>query len=172
MAEHYLTEIQLVQPQGPYFLLAHSFGGKVILEMAQKLHKQGQNIALLALLDSSSPEEKFIPLSPAEEHQRQEKFISQLPPWSREPGISPLIEVLYQAKRQYEAKPYPGKIVYFKAKEQGSRNTDIFIENWRKFAQGGLDCYEVSGDHWSMLEEPHVQELAQQIELCLAMNFS
>ncbi|MFB2939482.1 amino acid adenylation domain-containing protein [Aerosakkonemataceae cyanobacterium BLCC-F154] len=172
MAEHYLKEIQSVQPEGPYFLLAHSFGGKVILEMAHQLHKQGQNIALLALLDSSSPEQKFIPLSPAEEHKRKEKFISQLPPWSREPGISPLIEVLYQAKRRYEAKPYNGKVVYFKAKEQGSRNTDIFIENWRKLAKEGLDCYEVSGDHWSMLEEPHVQKLAKQIELCLAMNFS
>jgi aspartate racemase len=167
MAEHYLKEIQSVQPQGPYFLLAHSFGGKVIFEMAHKLHQQGQSIGLLALLDSSSPEEKFISLSPAEEQQRKEKFMSQLPSWSKEPGISPLIEVLYQAKRRYKAKPYPGKVVYFKAKEEQSRKTDLFIENWRKFAQEGLDCYEVSGDHWSMLEEPHVQDLAKQIEFCL-----
>lgn len=172
MAEHYLTEIQSVQPQGPYFLLAHSFGGKVIFEMAHQLYQQGQNIALLALLDSSSPEEKFIPLSPAEEQQRKEKFMSQLPPWSQEPGILPLIEVLYQAKRRYEAKPYPGKVVYLKAKEEQSRKTDLFIANWRKLAKEGLDYYEVSGDHWSMLEEPHVQDLAKQIELYLAMNFS
>ena len=93
--------------------------------------------------------------------------MNQLPPWSKEPGILPLIEVLYQAKRRYKAKPYPGKVVYFKAKEEQSRKTDLFIENWRKFAQEGLDFYEVSGDHWSMLEEPHIQDLAKQIELCL-----
>jgi aspartate racemase len=177
IAEHYLQEIQSIQPEGPYFFLAHSFGGKVIFEMAHQLHKQGQNVALLALLDSSAPEEKILSLSAAEEHKRKEKFINQLPSWSREPDILPLIEVLYQAKRQYIAEPYDGKLVYFKAKEdkakeEQSRKTEIFIEKWRKLAKQGLDSYEVSGDHWSMLEEPHVQDLAKQLELYLSMGLS
>ncbi|MGK7923836.1 MAG: amino acid adenylation domain-containing protein, partial [Spirulina sp.] len=171
MAEHYLQEIQSVQPEGPYFLLAHSFGGKVIFEMAQKLHEQEQKLALLALLDSSSPEEKFMQLSPAEESQRREKFINQLPSWSREPKILPLIETLYQAKRQYKAKPYFGKITFFKAKQAFSRDTDRFVANWSKLAREGLDCYEVSGDHWSMLEEPHVRDLARQVQFCLSASW-
>ena len=51
MAAHYIKEIQSVQPEGPYFLGGHSFGGLVAFEMAQQLQKQGQKVALLALFD-------------------------------------------------------------------------------------------------------------------------
>ena len=44
-----------MQPQGPYFLAGHSFGGKVAYEMAQQLLRQGQVIALVAILDTSAP---------------------------------------------------------------------------------------------------------------------
>jgi amino acid adenylation domain-containing protein len=55
MAAHYIKEIRTIQPEGPYFLGGHSFGGTVAFEMAQQLHKQGQKVALLALFDAASP---------------------------------------------------------------------------------------------------------------------
>jgi amino acid adenylation domain-containing protein len=55
IAEHYLKEICTVQPEGPYFLGGYSFGGMVAFEIAQQLQKQGQEVALLALLDPPSP---------------------------------------------------------------------------------------------------------------------
>jgi amino acid adenylation domain-containing protein len=55
MATNYLEEIKLIQPQGPYFLLGHSFGGFVAWEMAQQLTRQGETIAVLALLDTYGP---------------------------------------------------------------------------------------------------------------------
>jgi amino acid adenylation domain-containing protein len=55
MATHYIREIQTVQPQGPYFLGGFSAGGIVAFEMAHQLHHQGQEVALLAMLDSSVP---------------------------------------------------------------------------------------------------------------------
>ncbi|NEP33690.1 amino acid adenylation domain-containing protein [Moorena sp. SIO3B2] len=56
MAAHNIQEIQSIQPQGPYLLGGHSFGGAVALEMAQQLQKQGQKVALLAILDTTPPE--------------------------------------------------------------------------------------------------------------------
>ncbi|NEQ86904.1 MAG: non-ribosomal peptide synthetase, partial [Moorea sp. SIO2I5] len=56
IAAHNIQEIQSIQPQGPYLLGGHSFGGKVAFEMAQQLQKQGQEIALLAILDTAVPE--------------------------------------------------------------------------------------------------------------------
>ncbi len=53
MAAHYIEAIQNVQPEGPYYLGGHSFGGKVAFEMAQQLMRQGQDVALLAIFDSS-----------------------------------------------------------------------------------------------------------------------
>jgi thioesterase domain-containing protein len=55
MAAHYIKEIQTIQPNGPYFLVGYSFGGTVAFEMAQQLSKQGQEIAILAMLDTCRP---------------------------------------------------------------------------------------------------------------------
>jgi len=51
IAANHLKDIQTVQPQGPYFLGGFCFGGMVAFEMAQQLQKQGQEVALLFLVD-------------------------------------------------------------------------------------------------------------------------
>jgi amino acid adenylation domain-containing protein len=53
MAAHYIQEIRKVQPQGPYSLIGYSFGGVVAFEMAQQLSSAGEQMALVAMLDSS-----------------------------------------------------------------------------------------------------------------------
>src|SRR5262249_51456414 len=55
IAAHYLEEIRTIQPQGSYFLGGYSFGGTVAFEMAQQLKRQGEEVALLWLLDSHFP---------------------------------------------------------------------------------------------------------------------
>jgi thioesterase domain-containing protein/acyl carrier protein len=55
VAAHYIQAMQTIQPQGPYFLAGHSFGGKVAYEMAQQLLDRGEEVALLAILDTTPP---------------------------------------------------------------------------------------------------------------------
>jgi aspartate racemase len=55
MAHHYLKEIRALQPDGPYYLLGGSFGGLVAFEMAQQLRSLGQQVGMLALLDTYCP---------------------------------------------------------------------------------------------------------------------
>jgi amino acid adenylation domain-containing protein len=55
IAANYIQEIKTVQPQGPYFLAGHSFGGIAIFEMAQQLYRQGDQVGLLALFDTFAP---------------------------------------------------------------------------------------------------------------------
>ena len=52
MAEDYLTEIRSVQPHGPYHLLGWSLGGLVAHAIATRLRDEGEQVALLALMDS------------------------------------------------------------------------------------------------------------------------
>jgi thioesterase domain-containing protein/acyl carrier protein len=52
MARFYLDAIRNVQPHGPYYLIGYSLGGLVTMEMAQRLTKGGEKVALLAMLDS------------------------------------------------------------------------------------------------------------------------
>jgi thioesterase domain-containing protein/acyl carrier protein len=55
MAAHYLSEIKTVQAEGPYFLGGYCFGGKVAFEMARQLKASGEEVALLAVIDSYAP---------------------------------------------------------------------------------------------------------------------
>lgn len=52
MAAHYVKELREFQPEGPYLIGGRSLGGTIAFEMARQLNAQGQEIGLLALLDS------------------------------------------------------------------------------------------------------------------------
>jgi thioesterase domain-containing protein/acyl carrier protein len=52
MATHYVKEIREFQPAGPYLIGGRSLGGIIAFEMACQLRTQGQEVGLLALLDS------------------------------------------------------------------------------------------------------------------------
>lgn len=55
MATFYIQAIRAHQPEGPYFVGGHSFGGMVAFEIAQQLVAQGQQVALLAIIDRQGP---------------------------------------------------------------------------------------------------------------------
>jgi amino acid adenylation domain-containing protein len=61
MAAHYIEALRKVQPKGPYFLGGWSFGGWIAFEMAQQLQKSGDEVALLAVLDTLAPIKTNIP---------------------------------------------------------------------------------------------------------------
>ncbi len=54
LAAHYVKEIQAIQPSGPYLLGGYCVGGRVVFEIAQQLQAQGQQMALLTLIQTLS----------------------------------------------------------------------------------------------------------------------
>ncbi|WP_152466850.1 type I polyketide synthase [Sulfitobacter sp. THAF37] len=54
-AEDYLNEIKRLQPEGPYLLAGYSGGGITAYEMAQQLRAAGDEVAVLAMLDTPLP---------------------------------------------------------------------------------------------------------------------
>jgi thioesterase domain-containing protein len=54
MASHYIDEIRTIQPEGPYLLGGWSMGGTVAFEMARQLSAQGEDVTMLALIDSTA----------------------------------------------------------------------------------------------------------------------
>jgi thioesterase domain-containing protein len=67
MARRYVREVRTVQPIGPYLLLGECHGAGLAYEMAQQLRKDGEDVALLAIVDGFSPGgpelRRFIPRS-------------------------------------------------------------------------------------------------------------
>ena len=52
MAAAYLQSIRSIRPNGPYLLGGWSMGGVIAYEIAQQLRDQGQEIAMLVMMDS------------------------------------------------------------------------------------------------------------------------
>jgi amino acid adenylation domain-containing protein/FkbH-like protein len=63
MAAKYVADIRALQPRGPYHLGGYCFGGNVALEMARQLQAQGEEVALLALLNCSPPNSEYEKIS-------------------------------------------------------------------------------------------------------------
>lgn len=55
LASRYVTLIRKVQPHGPYALLGWCAGGVLAFAVAKKLEQEGEDIALLAILDVWAP---------------------------------------------------------------------------------------------------------------------
>ena len=56
MAAHYSERIREVQPAGPYLIGGASMGGMVAFDLARRLTAEGERVALVALMDTPSPE--------------------------------------------------------------------------------------------------------------------
>jgi thioesterase domain-containing protein len=57
MARDYIKELRTIQPHGPYLLGGFSGGGITAYEMAQQLRAEGEETALLVMLDANLPGE-------------------------------------------------------------------------------------------------------------------
>jgi len=58
MAAAYIEEMKTIQPQGPYLIGGECVGGLIALEMAQQLHKSGEKVKHLIMLDTFYPRGK------------------------------------------------------------------------------------------------------------------
>lgn len=170
MAANFINQIRTVQSAGPYRLLGASFGGLVIYEMAQQLLAQGEQISLLAMLDTDCPiytkgEERILEarLAGTEEEQAAIKRFQD----SDDPLIRAVLANL-QAERDYTPAQnrYAGKITYFWAQDP----QDNFEDNrgaWRKVAAGGFELHVIPGDRVTMRQEPFIAMLAEKLRPAL-----
>jgi aspartate racemase len=81
-----------------------------------------------------------------------------------------ILEENKAASKNYRYETYPGKVTLFRATEEvyyAQSYLDAGL-GWRDLAGGGVEIHDVPGDHMSMLDEPHVQVLAQKFAACLS----
>jgi FkbH-like protein len=190
MAEVYLAELRRIQPHGPYRLAGHSSGGVLALEMAHQLRAQGEDVELLALLDTIHPDRGMPRVDDAtfalEADERQHGALtpgSEPAPESAKvvgPRLSladldeaarlrmiRIMSAQYRAWQSYRPRTYEGRVVFFRAKEvltrsQLVRTFDGPEAEWVDVFPN-FEIREVPGDHHTMLEAPHVSDLARAI---------
>ncbi len=82
-------------------------------------------------------------------------------------------EVLFhRASQSYKYQIYPDRIILFVPEGQGDQSgrLQVLQKRWQSIAPNGVDVYPIKGaeGHLEVLEEPHVQILANQLNVCLA----
>jgi thioesterase domain-containing protein/acyl carrier protein len=183
MASFYIKEIRALQPEGPYNIGGYSLGGLIAFEMARQLQADGQEVGVLALLDTypGKPKSNKMLLSalltlPTKE---QLSYMAQRAKRIRR-GIKRRFEFLFLprplkevrrvfsvAEEKYKPQVYFGSATWFRATEKGLRGADNPTDDWSKWVTGGVEVHEIVGDHGSILKEPDVSHLAESLRACL-----
>lgn len=100
MATLYLDHMRQVQPKGPYFLLGLSVGGLIAVEIAEILRAQGEEVAILVLIDSLGPGyPKLLPVIPR---------LVNLLPYAAYYNVQRLPSFLKKVTRRKAPSPTPG----------------------------------------------------------------
>jgi amino acid adenylation domain-containing protein len=178
IADHFIREMRQVRPQGPYFLGGYSFGGIVAFEMACKLVAEGEAVPLVALFDTYSPAESiamsreeqklYEPLKQAVMRRLVRYYFDRgrtLPAQLRHFNI---IDVYGKAIQGYKPSVYPGKLTLIRTKSSPGAE-DM---GWGILADRGVDIMHVSGDHYSLVKEPHVRLLAHELRKSMDLAIS
>ncbi|HEY7414597.1 MAG TPA: condensation domain-containing protein [Ktedonobacteraceae bacterium] len=212
LARCYLEEMRSVQPQGPYLLCGFSLGGLIAFEIAQQLQQQGQEVALLAILDSGIPAaaskyrddaaylavvlleflrgssghglqelyEELLPLEPEERIAFSLRTIEAATGQSAEVGegwlrwACSLFKQRIEAVKNYTMRPYAGQITLFCASERdefeyANRQVEQAEDlGWSQFSLQPLALYRLPGHHDTLLDDPVITLLADQLQRCLA----
>jgi acyl transferase domain-containing protein/thioesterase domain-containing protein len=207
MARHYILQIRERQPQGPYFVAGHSFGGLVAYEIARQLSAQNQPVGLVGLLDTfqrslteADAVQQPMParasklpifqrlLKDAKElilgrdrigylqerhtyvrawaikttYRTAHKLSAQLG-WPMPAFLDDVKEANWIAADYYTPGTYDGTVVLFRCMHRLDTDPPDSSRLWQRLAKDGVVIQDVPGDHNSMLKEPGVRVLADQI---------
>ena len=190
IASEYLEALRAVRPKGPYQFVGICRGAHIAYEMARRLEQEGEKVALLGILDTWVVENTYSIFFYLEHYagrlvwlrrldfRNQISFIrkkargalSRISTMGRSEGPrrrrNPLHEIYFPGP-DFVPRTYKGRISVFRAHEQPrQRIRDLYL-GWGKLALGGVDVHFIPGRHTSVLKEPHVEGLANELKKCL-----
>ena len=210
-AAHYVEALRAVQPRGPYALGGYSFGGHVAFEMAQILRRQGEEVSLLAVMDTFAP----IHSGKLAKHVNDSLLMSIIKKdvkamvanrtdnggnssLNKKLGLGldttsqavsdveervlrasvELFKSRIDAVQKYVPQTFDGRIILFRTSEVPTEFSDQLSElhqmrledpthGWGQLSTQPVEIVETSGEHATILSDPHVQLLARELKLYL-----
>ncbi|NJO81279.1 MAG: amino acid adenylation domain-containing protein [Blastochloris sp.] len=195
IAQAYVTTLQTIQPEGPYYLGGWSFGGGVALEIAQQLLQQDQSVELITVIDtfftvdlkpydSIDVFQMYTRLLDVEidfDYMRTLSYANQLTyyinqiidPTTTEVEIEQIRRVFNTmratsfAGEQYRPQKYDGRILFFRATQPDEDRPDVDpVKRWSQLCDS-LEVHDLDGRHQDILADPHVKELAKKLKKAL-----
>jgi aspartate racemase len=81
------------------------------------------------------------------------------------PVLQNIEEINFAAVKDYAPQTYSGDVTLFLASDL-TADYDLH-DGWRELVDGGIETYEISGNHTNIIKEPHVRALAERLRACL-----
>jgi thioesterase domain-containing protein/acyl carrier protein len=180
MADAYIAEIRALQPEGPYLLGGYSGGGIVAFEMARRLTAMGQQVGLLAFIDTFHPRQSMSDITVRSRLKRLRKeglaylrevaFRKRLTEQAAREDIAidaclargepipfqlrerRLWRNFEQAQARYQVQPWDGRAMLFRAEELVHYLEDRGPSyGWDRDVLGGVEVISIPGNHSSLM---------------------
>jgi pristinamycin I synthase-3/4 len=169
MAAEYLEFIREIQPVGPYSLLGWSFGGLVAHAIATHLQSVGEEVALLALLDSYPSNGENSLYSSGGQHGIEHPFAAAVDSLVRnmlenlrcegqiqfaleEHHFDAIRSVLINnvgLMAKFMPQGFHGDVLLFVAANGEAKPP---IDSWRSFVDGEIKIHWIDCSHWTMMD--------------------
>lgn len=137
--------------------------------MKKKIKKLGFNLSLLVKEPGKAIEYKSSVLKMQLQHMKGKLTMAYRNNKTNEieEGYLPYGKEVYEksleAYGKYELKPLDIHVDLFKAKEQMFYLHDPINYGWDQFAEEGLTIHEIEGNHLTLFDEPHGQQVAEAL---------
>ncbi|MGW9374166.1 type I polyketide synthase [Streptomyces xanthophaeus] len=171
IAAHHVAAMQRAQPAGPYTVGGWSFGAVVAHEMALQLTARGESVDLLVCLDAYVPgragrtigsDPGFV-LGHLRLMASAALGLGQVGAQARRnPALRGLLADKFRVLARYRPRPVDCPAVVLKV-EVDRREAELLRRSVSGLYTGAVTVRPVGGDHWSMLREPYVEELAARL---------
>ncbi|WP_344400773.1 condensation domain-containing protein [Streptomyces longisporus] len=163
IATDFVGEVRRIQPNGPYQLLGWSFGGNVAHAMAVMLEAAGEEVSMLALLDSypwdgeqTDPVPNVEPTVADPQLTTEElRRVLQASPGTAAaipdeylPALAKVFANNRGALLQHRSGRFGGDVLMFTAADSVEQGMDP--RSWQKFVDGSLKTVSVSGNHYEV----------------------
>ncbi|KAF9433372.1 hypothetical protein BGZ76_009547 [Entomortierella beljakovae] len=161
MTDDYIDQIRSVQLRGPYHILGWSFGGNLAQNIATQLRRRGEQVAMLAVMDSTLDYDiiasdietdiervffdSFNTTSGSKDSEEEGKIL-----WGK---VQLAIKNNLKLARKFSTVIYPGDMIYFSATK-----TVPFIEptSWAPFTLGKIEVHNVECKHIEMDQPEYI----------------
>lgn len=155
LVDVHLEEVTRVQPHGPYRLLGWSLGGVVAQALACRLQERGEDVELLALLDSYPGAGD----APAEGLDT-ETVTAAVDGLGLEESTVTAMRVNYAAAggllSSFSPARYRGTLLHFRASDAPCPG-----EDWEAYTDGDVVVHTVAEDHDGLLDPAAVRRIAE-----------
>ena len=189
IAAHYIKEMKLSHPGGPYTIGGFCGAGMIALEIAQQLQAQGDEVSALILFEYYAPESMLRKRSLKYKKRLLGRYKRRLIAYKRS-TLSNLDVFKFILKRTYKGfrdflnppppkfitspkynnythKPYSGKVILFQASIPPLEATNSPLMGWSKYFSGPVELITIQGGHLGIFRQPEIKKLAEELTAVL-----